>query len=161
VAPDVEFVIAQLPLLDGPTPKPSGLVVAGDTDVNVTATLPAVATENVKTSEPLGPTEPLNVSVVDVPAEGVVGLPNRLLSGFVQADAMIAQAEASSDRSRRRTVIRALSAWAPALIRRSDISWRVAGCCGGVHGSSARSASSAGTYPLEAGTRLLAQRLLC
>lgn len=120
VAPDVEFVIAQLPLVDGPTPKPSGLVVAGDTDVSVTATLPAVATENVKTSEPLGPTLPLNVSVVEVPAEGVVGLPNRLLSGFVHAGVMITDAEASSDRSSRRTVIPALSARASALIRRRD-----------------------------------------
>ena len=108
IAPDVEFAIVQLPLLDGPTPSPSGLVVAGDTDVSVTATLPAVATENVKTSEPFGARVPLKVSVVEVLVEGVAGLPNRLLSGLVQADVIITDAGIRSDRSSRRTVILAL-----------------------------------------------------
>ena len=95
----------QLPALDGPTPSPSGLVVAGDTDVSVTATLPAVATENVKTSEPLGARGPLKVSVVEVLVEGDVGLPNRLLSGLVQADVIITDAGIRSDRNSQRTTV--------------------------------------------------------
>jgi len=117
IAPDVEFATVQLPLLDGPTPSASGLVVAGDTDASVTATLPDVATENVKTSEPFGARAPLKVSVVEVPVEGAVGLPNRSLSGFLQADVIITDAGISSDRKSRRTVILLLSAWARALIR--------------------------------------------
>jgi hypothetical protein len=84
VAPEFEFVIVQDPLLDGPTPRPSGPGVAGDMAVKVTATLPAVATENVKTREPFGTRAPLNVSVV----VEVVGVPNRSLSGLLQADVM-------------------------------------------------------------------------
>ena len=107
IAPDVEFAIVQFPALDGPTPSPSGLVVAGDTDVSVTATLPAVATENVKTSEPLGARGPLKVSVVEVLVEGDVGLPNRLLSGLVQADVIITDGIRSDKNSQRTTVIHA------------------------------------------------------
>ena len=105
IAPDVEFAIVQFPLLDGPTPSRSGPVVAGDTDVSVTATLPAVATENVKTSEPLGARGPLKVSVVEVLVEGDVGLPNRLLSGLVQADVIITDAGIRSDRNSQRTTV--------------------------------------------------------
>jgi hypothetical protein len=112
IAPDVELAIVQLPLLDGPTPSPSGLVVAGDTDVSVTATLPAVATENVKTSEAFGARVPLKVSVVGV-VEGVVGLPNRLLSGLLQADVIITDAGISRDRNNRRTVMLALIGLGP------------------------------------------------
>src|SRR5262249_28588082 len=114
-APEVEFAIVQLPLLEGPTPRLSGLVVAGDTDVNVTATLPAVVTENVKIIELLGARAPLNVSLVD--DDGVVGLPNRLLSGFVQADVASIDAGIRSDRNSRRTFILLLSARARARIR--------------------------------------------
>ena len=113
IAPDVELAIVQLPLLDGPTPSPSGLVVAGDTDVSVTATLPAVATENVKTSEPFGARVPLNVSVVGVSVEGVVGLPNRLLSGLLQADVIITDTGIRRDRNNRRTVMLALIGLGP------------------------------------------------
>ena len=105
IAPDVEFAIVQFPLLDGPTPSRSGPVVAGDTDVSVTATLPAVATENVNTSEPFGVRVPVNVSVVEVSVEGVVGLPNRLLSGLVQADVIITDAGIRSDRNSQRTTV--------------------------------------------------------
>ncbi|HUC75845.1 MAG TPA: hypothetical protein VMS04_11170 [Vicinamibacterales bacterium] len=108
IAPDVELAIVQLPLLDGPTPSPSGLVVAGDTDVSVMATLPAVATENVKTSEPFGARVPLKVSVIGVSVEGVVGLPNRLLSGLEQADVIITDAGIRRDRNSRWTVMLAL-----------------------------------------------------
>jgi hypothetical protein len=103
-APEVEFAIVQLPLLDGPTPSWSGLVVAGDTAVSVTVTLPAVVTENVKTSEPFGVRAPLKVSVVEALAEGEAGSVN----GFVQADVIIIEAGSRSIRSRRRTVILAL-----------------------------------------------------
>jgi hypothetical protein len=69
-ADDVEFVTEQVPLLDGPTPSPSALVVDGETDDSVTLTLPAVVTLNVKTIAPFGAIEPLNVSVVDAVVEG-------------------------------------------------------------------------------------------
>jgi len=108
IAPDVEFAIVQFPLLDGPTPSPSGLVVAGDTAVSVIATLPADATENPKTSDPLGARLPLKVSVVEVLFEGEVGLPNKLLSGLLQADMIIADAGIRSDRKSRWTFMRAL-----------------------------------------------------
>jgi hypothetical protein len=105
IALDVELAIVHVPLLDGPIPSPSGRVVAGDTDVSVTATLPAVATENVKTIEAFGAREPLNVSVVEV-GEGAVELsPNSLLNGFVQADVVIIHAGIRSDTNSRRTVI--------------------------------------------------------
>jgi len=74
-ADDVEFVTVHAPLLDGPTPSPSGLVVDGETDVNVTPTLPAVVTEKVKTTAPPGASEPLNESlpgVLGVLAEGAL-----------------------------------------------------------------------------------------
>jgi hypothetical protein len=98
----------QFPSLDCPTPSPSGAVVAGETVVSVTATLPAVATENVKTSELFGARVPLKVSVVGVLVEGVVGLPNRLLSGLLQADVIITDAGIRSDRKSRVTFILAL-----------------------------------------------------
>jgi len=91
IAPDVELAIVQLPLLDGPTPSPSGLVVAGDTDV-----------------EPFGARVPLKVSVIGVSVEGVVGLPNRLLSGLEQADVIITDAGIRRDRNSRWTVMLAL-----------------------------------------------------
>jgi hypothetical protein len=47
----------------------------------------------------------LKVSVVEAPVEGVVGLPNRLLSGFAQADVLITGAGMRSDRNSRRPVI--------------------------------------------------------
>jgi hypothetical protein len=106
----VEFAIVQFPLLDGPTPSPSEPVVAGDTVVSVIATLPAVVTENVKTSEPFGATVPLNVSVVEVVVEGVVGLPNKSLSGLLQADTIITDAGIRSDTSSRETFMLLLSA---------------------------------------------------
>jgi len=108
IAPDVEFAIVQFPLLEGPTPSPSGRVVAGDTPVSVIATLPAVATENPKTSEPFGARLPLKVSVVEVLFEGEVGFPNKSLSGLVQADMIIADAGIRSDRKSRWTFMRAL-----------------------------------------------------
>jgi hypothetical protein len=80
-ADDVEFVTVHAPLLDGPTPSPSGLVVDGETDVNVTLTLPAVVTENVNTTAPPGASEPLNESLLGVLAEGADALAN----GLVQA----------------------------------------------------------------------------
>ena len=76
-ADDVEFVTEHVPLLDGPTPSPSALVVDGETDVSVTPTLPAVVTVNVKTIAPLGASEPLNASVVDAVVEGADELPRR------------------------------------------------------------------------------------
>lgn len=89
VAADVEFVVVQAPLLTGPTPRPSGPVAAGETEASVIATLPAVVTENVKTSEPFGARAPLNESVVELVVallvDGDAGLPKRLLS-CVQAD---------------------------------------------------------------------------
>jgi len=90
----------QLPLLDGPTPSPSPAVVAGDTAVSVTSTLPAVATENVKTSEPFGVRLPLNVSVLEVLEEGVVGLLNKSLKGLLHA-ATTTDAGMRSDRKSR------------------------------------------------------------
>ena len=108
MAPDVELAIAQFPLLNGPTPSASGVVAAGDTEVNVTATLPAVVTEKVNVTEPFGASGPLNVSVVDVAVVGaVVELPppNRLPSGLTQADRIATDAESRSDRNSCRTVI--------------------------------------------------------
>ena len=99
----------QFPLLDGPTPSPSGPVVAGDTDVSVTATLPAVTIANVNTSEPFGARVPLKVTVVDVSVEGVVGLPNRLLSGLEQAKVIRTDAGTRSDRKSRGAFILAVS----------------------------------------------------
>jgi hypothetical protein len=117
IAPEVWFAIVQVPLLDGPTPSPSGPVVAGDTAVSVTATLPDVPTENVKTTELFGAREPLKVSVVGVLLEGVVGLlPNKSLSALVHADVLIADAEIRIDRKSRETLIQLLSARAPGLI---------------------------------------------
>jgi hypothetical protein len=101
IAADVEFAIVQFPLLDGPTPSPRGPVAAGDTAVSVIATLPAVATENVKATEPFGATVPLNVSVVGVFVEGELGLPSKSLSGLAQADMMSTDAGIRSDRKRR------------------------------------------------------------
>jgi hypothetical protein len=98
----------QFPLLDGPTPSPSGLVVAGDTAVSVTATLPAVATENVKTSAPLGARLPLNVSVLGVLFEGAVGLPSKSLNGLAQPDIIVTHAGITSDRRIRDTFMLAL-----------------------------------------------------
>jgi len=106
----VEFAIVQFPLLDVPTPSPSEAVVAGDTAVKVIATLPAVVTEKVKTSEPFGARVPLNVSVVEVVEEGVVGLPNRSLNGLLQADTIIIEAGMRSDTRIRETFILLLSA---------------------------------------------------
>ena len=80
-ADDVEFVTVHAPLLDGPTPSPSGLVVDGETDVNVTPTLPAVVTEKVNTTAPPGASEPLNESLLGVLGEGAV----ELAKGFVHA----------------------------------------------------------------------------
>ena len=109
VAPEVAFAIVQVPLLDGPTPSPSGPVVAGDTVVSVTATLPDVDTENVKTSEPFGAREPLKVSVV-VLFEFDVGVPNKSLSALVQPDVIITDAGIRIDRKSRENFIRLLSA---------------------------------------------------
>lgn len=91
----------QVPLLDGPTPSPSPAVVVGDTAVSVTATFPAAATENVKTSEPFGVRLPLNVSVVGVLEEGVVGLLNKSLKGLLQAAAMMTDAGMRRDKKSR------------------------------------------------------------
>jgi hypothetical protein len=99
----VEFAIVQFPLLDGPTPSPSAAAVDGDTAVSVTATFPAAATENVKTSEPFGVRLPLNVSVVGVVEEGVVGLLNKSLKGLLQAAEMMTDAGMRSDRKSRET----------------------------------------------------------
>jgi hypothetical protein len=100
-ADDVEFVTEQVPLLDGPTPSPSALVVDGETDVSVTLTLPAVVTSNVKTIAPFGASEPLNVSVVDVVDE--------LLKGLVHAAALITTAS-KNVRSERRALMELFSA---------------------------------------------------
>lgn len=111
VAPDVELAIVQVPLLVGPTPSASGAVVAGDTVVSVTATLPAVATANVKATEPFGARAPLNVSVVEEGLEGEVGLlslPSKSLNGLAQADMIITDARMRSDRTMRRTFMPAL-----------------------------------------------------
>jgi hypothetical protein len=106
MTPDVEVATVQFPLLYDPTPSPSGVVVAGDTDVSVTATLPAVATENVKTSEPFGARVPLKVSV-DAVFEGAAGSPppNRSPNGLLQADVISIDAGIRSDRNSRRTII--------------------------------------------------------
>jgi hypothetical protein len=87
-ADDVEFVTEHVPLPDAPTPSPNGLVVAGETDVSVTPTLPAVVTVNVKTIAPFGASEPLNESVEDAVVEGV----GELLKGLVHAAALITTA---------------------------------------------------------------------
>ena len=68
-ADDVEFVTEHAPLLDGPIPSPSALVVDGETDVSVTPTFPAAVTVNVKTTAPPGASEPLKESLV-CPAVG-------------------------------------------------------------------------------------------
>jgi len=90
-AADVEFVTEHVPLLDGPTPSPSALVVDGETDISVTATLPAVVTVNVKTIEPFCASAPLNVSVVGVVVEDA----DELLNGLVHAAALITTATRS------------------------------------------------------------------
>jgi hypothetical protein len=87
-AADVEFVTEHVPLLDGPTPSPSALVVDGDTDVSVTPTLPAVVTVNVKKIDPFCASEPLNVSVVGAVVEGA----DELLKGLVHAAVLITTA---------------------------------------------------------------------
>jgi hypothetical protein len=120
VAPDVDVVIVQFPSLDCPTPSPSGPVVAGDTAVSVTATLPAVATENVKTSEPFGARGPLKVSVVEVLLEGVVGLSKSLLNGLEQADVIITDVGIRSDRKSRATFMLALIGPGARLISVTD-----------------------------------------
>ena len=100
MAADVEFAIVQLPSAeDGPTPCPSAPVVAGDTAVSVTATLPAFATVNVKRSEPLGARLPLKVSVIGLLVEGDVEL-NKSLNGFLQADMIITDIRIKSDKWR-------------------------------------------------------------
>jgi hypothetical protein len=73
-ADDVEFVTEHAPLLAGPIPSPSALVVDGETDVSVTPTFPAAVTVNVKTTAPPGASEPLKESLVGpgVEGEGVV-----------------------------------------------------------------------------------------
>jgi hypothetical protein len=120
--PEVEFAIVQFPLLNGPTPSPSGPVTAGEIVTKVIATVPAVATENVKTSEPFGARVPLNESVVevlvDVVVDGDVGLPNRLLS-WVQADMIDTDARSRSDNKSRRTFMLFLSAQSRGLINDS------------------------------------------
>ena len=123
MAPDVEFAIVQVPPLDGPTPRPSGLVVAGETAVSVTATFPADATEKVKTSEPLGASAPLNVSVVAVLDDGEDGLPNRLLSGFVHAEVIAIDARTRSDENSRRSLILPFSACRGAAVSAADRVW--------------------------------------
>jgi hypothetical protein len=87
-ADDVELVTEQVPLLDGPTPSPSALVVDGETDVSVTPTLPAVVTVNVKTIDPFCASEPLNVSVVGAVVVG----PDELVKGLVHAAVLITTA---------------------------------------------------------------------
>jgi hypothetical protein len=87
-AADVAFVTEHVPLLDGPTPSPSGLVVDGETEISVTPTLPAVVTVNVKTIEPFCASEPLNVSTVGV----AVVESDELVKGFVHAAALITTA---------------------------------------------------------------------
>jgi len=82
-------------------PNPSAPVVAGATVVSVTATLPALATENVKTSEPFGARVPLKVSVVEESVEDESLLPNRSVSGLLQADIITTDAEIRSDRTSR------------------------------------------------------------
>ena len=109
VTPEAAVAIVQFPLLDGPTPSPSGPVVAGDTAVSVTATLPDVPTENVKTTELFGAREPLKVSVV-VLFEFDVGVPNKSLSALVQPDVIITDAGIRIDRKSRENFIRLLSA---------------------------------------------------
>jgi hypothetical protein len=91
-ADDVEFVTEHVPLLDGPTPSPRALVVDGETDVNVTPTLPAVVTENVKTTAPPGASEPLNESLVGVLAEGS----DAVAKGLVHATWLITAARSSN-----------------------------------------------------------------
>jgi hypothetical protein len=91
-ADDVEFVTEHVPLLDGPMPSPSALVVDGETDVNVTATLPAVVTANVKTTAPFGASEPLNESLVGVVVEGAVSL----AKGLVHAASLMIAARSSN-----------------------------------------------------------------
>ncbi len=97
IAPEVEFVMVQLPLLDVPTPNPSGPGAAGETEASAIETLPAVATENVKTSDPLGARAPLNVSVVELLVDGDVGLPN----SWAHADVIRMDAGTRSDNKRR------------------------------------------------------------
>ena len=99
----------QFPALDGPTPNPSGPVTAGDTAVRVMATFPAVATENVKTTDPFGPRLPLNVSV-ELLGEGDDLSPNKSLSGLLQADMINTETEIRSERNGRATFILLLSA---------------------------------------------------
>jgi hypothetical protein len=107
IAPDVEFVTVQLPLLDVPTPNPSGPEAAGETEASVIDTLPAVATENVKTSDPLGTRDPLNVSVVEllVDVDGELGLPN----SWEHADVVRMVRGTRSDNKHRRTVMLVVS----------------------------------------------------
>jgi len=80
-ADDVEFVTEHVPLLDGPTPIPRALVVDGETDVNVTPTLPAVVTENVNMTAPPGASEPLNESLAGALGVGA----DALAKGLVHA----------------------------------------------------------------------------
>ena len=96
-APEVEFVTAHVPPLDGPTPSVNGAVVAGDTVVSVMPTFPAVVTVNVKMSELFGASEPLKVSVVevDVLVDGELELSNGL-------QATVIDTRASSDQIRSR-----------------------------------------------------------
>ena len=86
MAADVEFAIVQFPSVVGPTPNPSAPVIAGETAVSVTATLPEFALTNVNWSEPFGARLPLNVSVLELVGEGEVDEPNKSLNGFLQAD---------------------------------------------------------------------------
>jgi hypothetical protein len=81
------LVTEHVPLLDGPTPSPSALDVAGETDVSVTLTLPAVVTVNVKTIAPFGASWPLNESV-----DAVVEGPDESLKGLLHAAALISTA---------------------------------------------------------------------
>lgn len=81
-----------VPLLDGPMPRPNGLIVGGATVVSVTLTLPAVVTLNVNVAEPPGATAPENVSVV---GPLLVGDEGELLKGLVQAVALITAARRS------------------------------------------------------------------
>jgi hypothetical protein len=104
LALEVEFAIVQMPPFVGPTPNTSGPVDVGDTAVSVTATLPAVATEDVNMSEPFGASVPLKVSV-EVLVEDVVGVPNRSLSGLLHADVTSTAAEITSVRASRETVM--------------------------------------------------------
>lgn len=111
IAPDVEFAMVQLPLLDGPTPNPSGPEAAGDTEASVIATLPAAATENVKTSDPLGARDPLNVSVVEFVefVELFVDGDDGLSNSWEHADVMRMNTGTRSENKRRRTVMLPLS----------------------------------------------------